>query len=247
MKQIIKITLATLLFVASLAANAQERKFIFGAKAGFVFSGLDGYFYETEIKSAFTGGFTFDYFLNSGLHLSSAIEFVNKGAKFDFKVPKDQWVERTYEKSTVSAMYIQLPVHIGYRFNVSRRARLYIDAGPYIACGIGGQTELGDNVRLKLPEGDETKSLDEWMKQTNGWRRSGNTFGNKPKSNYKEYHWMLLGKGFKEFDWGLGAGLAIEYDHINIGLKYDFGLYNLSQEDNNVKNRSAYATLGYKF
>jgi hypothetical protein len=233
MRQIIKITLASIFLIVGLSANAQEKKFLFGVKAGFAFSDLSEYSYDTKIKHSFTGGLTFDYFLNRDLYLSSAIEFVNKGTKYDL-LNKDEnaGTSLSIKKSTVAANYLQVPVHVGYKFDLSQKTRLMVQGGPYIAYGIGGQTELGDEVVLKTPEGTTSMDLNDYIKMIDGWRRGEETFS--------DTH-------FREFDWGIGIGLGVEYEHVNLSFKYDFGLYDISRGDGKVKNRNAYVTLGYKF
>ncbi|MDR2001644.1 MAG: PorT family protein [Prevotella sp.] len=233
MRQIIKITLASIFLIAGFSANAQEKKFLFGAKAGFVFSDLSEYSYKTKMKHSFTGGLTFDYFLNRDLYLSSAIEFSNKGTKFDL-LNKDEkeGTSINFKESTVSANYLQVPIHVGYKFDLSEKTRLMVQAGPYVAYGISGQTELGDEVVLRTPEGTTTMSLNDYMKMIDGWRRGEETFS--------DTH-------FREFDWGIGIGLGVEYEHVNISFRYDFGLYDISREAEKVKNQNAYVTLGYKF
>lgn len=233
MKQKIKITLAAIFLIGGLSASAQEKKFFFGAKAGFVFSDLSEYSYKTRMKHSFTGGLTFDYFLNRDLYISSVIEFANKGAKFDLlNKNEEEGTSLDIKNSTIAAFYIQVPVHLGYKFDLSEKTRLMVQAGPYVAYGISGQTELGDEVVLRTPEGATTMSLNDYIKMIDGWRRGEETFS--------DTH-------FREFDWGIGIGMGVEYEHVNISFRYDFGLYNISQEAGKVKNRNASVTLGYKF
>jgi hypothetical protein len=233
MKQIIRITLAAIFLIGGLSAGAQERNFFFGAKVGFVFSDLSEYSYKTKMKHSFTGGLTFDYFLNRDLYLSSAIEFANKGAKFDLlNKDEEQGTSVNFKKSTVAACYLQVPVHLGYKFDLSEKTRLMVQAGPYIAYGINGQTEHGDEVVLKTPGGTTTMDLNEYWRMIDGWKRGEETFSD---------------TRFRRFDWGIGIGIGVEYEQVNIAFRYDFGLYDISREAEKVKNRSAYVTLGYKF
>ncbi|WP_029906441.1 porin family protein [Prevotella sp. 10(H)] len=233
MKQIFKISLIAIFFSAALITNAQEKKLVFGAKAGFVFSDLSGYQFDTKIKYGFTAGLTFDYFLKPNIFLTTGLEVANKGSKFEIV---DNYPEIntkiTFKKSTAAAIYLQIPVHAGYQFDLSKTTRLSVQAGPYVAYGVGGQTELGDKVEIQSPDGTSTIGLAEYMKMTNGWRRGEETFSD---------------TGFRDFDFGVGAGAAIEYEHVNIGLKFDFGLYDVARGEEKVKNRNGYITLGYKF
>lgn len=51
---------------------------------------------------------------------------------------------------------------------------------------------------------------------------------------------------FRRFDFGLGIGVAAEFDRIVVGLDGQFGLNKL-HKDVNAKNLSAFLTVGYKF
>lgn len=68
------------------------------------------------------------------------------------------------------------------------------------------------------------------------------------------------GFNYNRFDFGLGLGVAAEFNKICVGLGYDLGLINLvnmkdsswSEENTGIadpkgKNMNAYLTLGYKF
>ncbi|WP_455668165.1 porin family protein [Phocaeicola sp.] len=51
---------------------------------------------------------------------------------------------------------------------------------------------------------------------------------------------------FRRFDFGLGIGVAAEFDRIVVGLDGQFGLNKL-HKDISAKNLSAFLTVGYKF
>ena len=54
------------------------------------------------------------------------------------------------------------------------------------------------------------------------------------------------GVDLRRFDWGLGIGAAVEFDHFVVGLDGQFGLNKL-HPDLKAKNLSAFVTVGYKF
>ncbi|MBK5722734.1 PorT family protein [Dysgonomonas sp. Marseille-P4677] len=232
MKQTSRIVFISMFLLVCMLSKAQERKLYFGVKAGFMFSDMSGYPSDTKIKHAFTGGLTFDYFINSDLYLSSALEYANKGNKFDHV--DESYVEAivTFKKSTVAAMYLQMPIHVGYKFDINKSTRLMIQGGPYIAYGLGGQTELGNDVIIQTQAGTTTTTLADYMASTNSWRRGEETFSE---------------ARLREFDWGIGLGLTLEYEHVNVGLRYDHGLYDIARWEKAVRNRAGYITFGYKF
>jgi hypothetical protein len=57
-------------------------------------------------------------------------------------------------------MYLQLPATIGYKFDLGGDTRLVLNAGPYIAYGIGGKTKGGEAGSRKLFKDDIFKRLD---------------------------------------------------------------------------------------
>lgn len=59
----------------------------------------------------------------------------------------------------------------------------------------------------------------------------------------------FFGIGVGKFDFGLGAGVNVEYDRYVLGLGYDRGLKNFAPDYNDGKGRTRniYITLGYLF
>lgn len=234
MKQFAKITLiAIFLFIGQTAKSQMSERLVLGLKAGVAVSTLSGYPYENMAKPTFNFGVTMDYKLNESLYITSAVEFVNKGAKFHLVNEHPEGNRTvTFDKSTVCAMYLQMPLHVGYRFNVSQNTNVVVHAGPYIAYGLSGKVELGDKVILKTSEGTTVVGLNDYIVSIGGVSREEETFSE---------------EAFKKFDWGLGAGAKLEYNNTNIGVRYDIGLYDLARWDKGVYNKNFYATVGYKF
>lgn len=138
MNKIIKISLATLfLLLTTVTVNAQLLPVSLGLKGGVNFSRANGDI--TKNKSGFNAGLTLDLNLPAGLAIMSGLEITTKGTKF-----KESDV-------SVNAMYLQLPIHLGYRFGVPG-ARFHFNLGPYFAQGIGGKTKGVDT------EGDKFKA-----------------------------------------------------------------------------------------
>jgi hypothetical protein len=69
-------------------------------------------------------GFTPDVYLLTGLQLTT------KGYK----------VGTGEDKYTSNLMYLQLPVHAGYKLTVAEATKIVFHAGPYAAYGIGGKS-----------------------------------------------------------------------------------------------------------
>ncbi len=214
MKTILKTSLIAIALLLGISANAQEKPLTFGVKAGMNISNFSGDG-DSDSKFGFNAGVTVDYALSSDLYLLSGLELTTKGAKDEVSATVSGIYAKT--KFTATPMYLQLPVHVGYKLTVTEATKIVFHAGPYIAYGIGGKvkTEVSTNASGK-DVSDENKE---------------DFFGD---------------EGAKRFDFGVGLGAGVEFGKIGVGLGYDFGLTKLYDEGNN-KNMNAYLTVGYKF
>lgn len=235
--------LLALFLIFGLAVSAQnnyyENNYYFkqhrprvtaGVKAGLNLSRFQGHPENMRSDIGFTGGIVIDYAFYSNLYMSTGIEFHNKRIKYDHEVHSIPAYNIVIPDAAVKAMYLQIPLHLGYKFNVTDMFRIAPHVGPYIAYGVGGRIEVGDYVQI---EGQpEMITVNQFTQMFPGFRRVGQTFG--------DY-------GFEKFDYGLGVGLYFEYDKVGLGVNYDFGLRNVSKSNEKIKIRSGFITLGYKF
>lgn len=223
MKTTIKTILIAVALLIGVGANAQDNPLAFGVKAGvnlsnFSGNGADG----MDAKVGFNVGLTVDYALSQDLYLLSGLELTMKGAKdkgsISFTDPTLGTVSfEGTEKD--NPMYLQIPVHLGYKITVTDATKVVLHAGPYVAYGIGGKSK----VKGTAVSGDEVVVID-----------TDFDFFGKDRA--------------KKFDFGLGLGAGLEFDKIAVGLGYDFGLINmLDNSSYTVKNMNASLTLGYKF
>ena len=129
---------ATIAFAAifGMKSQAQDQALQFGVKAGVNLSNFTGDYESKDAKVGFNAGLTVDYALSPEIYLLSGLEFTTKGAKF-----KDE----DNASVTANSYYLQLPIHLGYKFKVADDTKLVLHAGPYLAYGVGGKikTKLG--------------------------------------------------------------------------------------------------------
>lgn len=180
-------TMKTILFAVALLigvnAYAQDGKAEFGVKAGLNMSNFTGDVNDNKARFGFNVGVTLDYALTDARdwYLLTGLEYTTKGANFK-KVAG--------VKPSINAAYIQLPVHAGYKFDVTEATRLSFHAGPYLAYGVNG--------KVKVSEG--------------GVEVSENTFGD---DGFKRFDFGVgLGVG-AEFG-KIGIGLGYDFGLINI-------------------------------
>lgn len=168
-----------------------------------------------------------------GVFINGGVEYKMKGAReripgaIDDMVGLDAtWVARP--------MYLTIPIHVGYRYDVLEELGLYADFGPYFAVGTNGKT------RLKFDDfsADDVHQF----------------FRNESNPNFLDV---------QRWDFGLGFRLGTEYaHHYNFQLACDWGITNmLTQEQQHtlvstpglglknpvVKNFSTSLVFAYRF
>lgn len=239
MKSIIKTCLVAVALMIGTSAYAQL-PVQFGVNAGMNLSNLGGDDADdSDAKIGFQVGFTVEYNITPELFLQSGLSFTTKGAKDETKLSHDE-VDAIYYylegehlpsgieasgkvKETVNAMYLQLPIRIGYRIPVTDAFKVNINAGPYLAYGIGGK--IKDEATITL-------------------RAAGETVSSTDDEKYDSFDDGRL----KRFDFGLGFGVGAEFGKIGVNLGYELGLTNISDAPSgDLKNRNAFLTVGYKF
>ncbi len=137
MRTILKFSLVIIALLLVVNVNAQEKPATFGVKAGMNLSTITGD--ETDdvkAKIGFNVGVTLDYTLTSDLYLLTGLELSTKGCKEDVGLSKD---------ATSNLMYLQLPIHLGYKLAVTDATKMVFHAGPYLAYGIGGKTKISES------------------------------------------------------------------------------------------------------
>lgn len=113
--------------------------------------------------------------------------------------------------------YLEIPIHIGYKYAVNDNFTLFANAGPYFGIGLFGKLKTTGSIK------NELESL--------AGKSSENIFGD---------------DGFKRFDFGLGLKAGMEFSKkYQLSIGYDFGLTETS--DAGTKNRNLMISLGLMF
>ena len=102
---------------------------------------------EKNMKAGFHIGVGADLELTPNVYLQTGLFFSTKGAKYSDKADGD-WVD-----TNVTANYLQLPLHVAYKLDVTPGTKVVFHAGPYVAYGIGGKMKVGP---LSVDTFDET-------------------------------------------------------------------------------------------
>ena len=237
MKKIFALALAAIM----CASSAKALEYI--PESGFTVQGLFGMNISnfrqpdaafdglTDPKAGFNLGVRGEYMLPScyGVFVNLGVNYTMKGAKMDVaaSLPDDYSCTVKFRPC-----YIEIPLHVGYRFNVLDNLGVFADFGPYFAIGVNGKekTEF---------EGDAVED------------RSTKFFRNSK---------MILGE-IQRYDFGLGFRVGAEYaNHHSLNFSFDWGLTDMYRDSyrreffkengfelGKLKNFNAGITYGYRF
>lgn len=133
MKTIIKSGLIAVALLVGISVNAQDKPLTFGVKAGINLANVGGDLDDTDAKIGFNAGVTMDYAFTPDIYLLTGLELTTKGFKVD---------GGDVGEMKANLMYLQLPIHVGYKLAVTDATKIVFHAGPYVAYGIGGKTTL---------------------------------------------------------------------------------------------------------
>jgi len=226
--------LAAVLMLSGLAGHAQKKSLAIevtgGLNVSYTLEETRIIIGEKKPKAGFQVGVNADYGLTNALYIRSGLSLTTKGTNHQ---ATDMWIGGninppvTRWKRNTTHTYLQLPLAIGYRYQVTPKIRLFANAGPYIAYEIGGREITRSNTEFASGEirREKTKSA--------------------PFSSYNK---MALSKT----DYGVTTGLGASYRKISCAVNYEWGLKNigeLTEEGGsywNYYNRNLSVTVGYR-
>ena len=156
----------------------------------------------------------------SGAYMDFAALLTLKGAKID---------GGSIATVKFNPYYLEIPVHVGYKYAVNENFALFGSVGPYLAVGLFGKAKLSIG-----------NAIGDWA-DIEGMESVGGLEGKSVSED------IFGDDGFKRFDFGLGLKAGVEFNKkYQVALSYDFGLIDV-QKDLGMKNRNLMISLGYMF
>lgn len=109
----------------------------FGIEAGYVNSDLSVSNYSAASRSSFKFGANVDFTIRNSISFESGLSYIRKGA-----IITGENIQNTAISSIKLAEmdYLQIPVMVGYKFNLSNEISLKPELGGYFAVGINGDS-----------------------------------------------------------------------------------------------------------
>ena len=98
---------------------------------------------EYDGKAGGVFGFRLDYVLPKahGAYATAGVDWTMKGGRYDIDVPTlgTEDVDATVK---AGLHYFEVPIRVGFRYNISKEVGVYGELGPYFAVGLGGKHKL---------------------------------------------------------------------------------------------------------
>lgn len=135
-----KFLMTAVLGMFALAGFSQVK---WDAKFGMNFSNMTK-IDESKALPGFTLGVGMDYGFNENWSLQSGLMISSKG----FKFKEGDWQDK------YRPIYLDIPILAAYKFNISDNTKFVINAGPYLAIGLGGKNKETDEEDIKLFDKD---------------------------------------------------------------------------------------------
>lgn len=206
-----KKTLLVLAVCMGLAATATAQEFRYGVMGGYNLNSSASNFSKSGFHAGLKGEYAFSdaskgFYTDFGLLLSS------KGWKSEWYY--DQRENMQWE---CTPYYLNIPVHLGYKFRINDNLGIFVAAGPYFNWGLFGKMK-----QIAGPLGKETAK-----------KTSDNVF----KDNLVErFDW---GAGFR-------TGVEV-MRHLQIGVGYDWAFKSPYKNVYDTKHRTLVVSCSYLF
>lgn len=139
-----KFLMTAVLGMFALAGFSQVK---WDAKFGMNFSNVTKYD-DAKALPGFQLGVGMDYGFSESWSLQSGLLISSKGYKYDAKDVHDY----SYKSRPI---YLDIPILAAYKFDISDNMKFVINAGPYLAFGLGGKCKYDEGGDYKLFKGEE--------------------------------------------------------------------------------------------
>lgn len=271
MKRIILVLALMIYAIGSFAQS--EQSVTIGVRGGAGFSTFGGDFKKgfgvDESKSKFligyAAGISVDIPVWKQLSVQTGIWAKMKGAKLNtetrethepdsYKGTWVRWTKDTKDNKTYNATYIQIPILVTYRHELSEKMHIEANLGPYFAYGIGGKYKGEHSTYTTNATHSATLNKTTYSSKETSSETESDFFGDIDIQDGENKG----GIGIKRFDWGVSLGVGFTYNKkYYIGCQYDLGMadmidhnsnaYKDAKEKYSLKNRNLSVVIGYNF
>lgn len=216
--------LLIVLLVSGMVSSAKAQ--LFYAQGGVNLANItkngDGDTEDNNMLTSFNVGFMGRFGLSKTIDLESGLLLTGRGSKAEtyFNGGSD------YVKAKFNPLYVELPVNLVVNIPLESSVKLFFNAGPYAAIGVGGKSKL--QTKIGPVESSSSSNIE---------------FSNDDPftSEQDDAAYDKL----KRFDFGLNAGVGLDLKSFIIKANYGLGLtkINSTESNNSADDKNKYRTL----
>ena len=206
MKKMKTLVLAALLICGVGSTYAQNREKVrLGVEAGMTVNTIKNAYEDPDRKVGFDVGLRVDVNFTDNIYLGTGLQYMMKGVKTSGK----GW------ESKVNTGYLQIPIHVGYRYDFNETIGIFGEFGPFLAIGV--------NSQKKYESGRQSKDYDVFGDPDEGYaKRFDMGLGLHVGCEIIQHWQVALG-----YDWGLidmykGPGDKVRNGSLRLGVAYMF-------------------------
>lgn len=206
MKKMKTLVLAALLICGVGSTYAQNREKVrLGVEAGMTVNTIKNYYNDADRKVGFDAGLRVDVNFTDNIYLGTGLQYMMKGVKSS----GERW------ESKVNTGYLQIPIHVGYRYDFNETIGIFGEFGPFLAIGVNGQE--------KYEYGRHSEDYDVFGDPDEGYaKRFDMGLGLHVGCEIIQHWQVALG-----YDWGLidmykGPGDKVRNGSLRLGVAYMF-------------------------
>lgn len=225
----IKVCALALCISSALFAQTNDTKIEKEVFAGLSMNGFTGSDADNlDMKTGFHAGVTARYYLYESVFLEGSLGLATKGYKSgSFETSGQYWLDddANYDRS-ISRKYtsynIDLPILAGYKLSVNDDLNIKIKVGPYLTYAVSGKEKVsGKDVYYPDIHSSETLYINEETK-----------IGDMD--------------GFKNFGYGIHAGVSADYKQFVLSASYQHGFSKVFDKAK-AYEQNILISLGYRF
>lgn len=216
--------LLIVLLVSGTVTSAKAQLFYAqgGANLANITQNGDGDTEDNNMLTTFNVGFMGRFGISKTIDLESGLLLTGRGSKAEtyFNGGSD------YVKAKFNPLYVELPVNLVVNIPLESSVKLFFNAGPYAAIGVGGKSKLQTKI------GPLESSSSNNIKFSN----------DDPFTSEQD---DAAYDKLKRFDFGLNAGVGLDLKSIIIKANYGLGLtkINSTESNNSADDKNKYRTL----
>ncbi len=219
MKKFLSIALAVLFAGNAMALdNVPKSGMTWIGFGGMTVSNLKGE--NMNPKVGVTFGAKMEYMLPNayGTYISAGLDWTHKGARVtqaENRMTTTGLPVISNVTRKIQAHYLEIPIHVGYRYNYSKKFGIYGEFGPYFAFGVTGKYQDKPENDMVV---DQSKAF----------------FGKHAGLLLPSYQPSHIDKvrAIQRFDCGFGFRVGAEYNNTySLTIGYDWGFTDMYTDD----------------